>query len=186
MEFLKNNSNEMPKSIEEAVRLLKNSSLGFCSSWSDGHLEDAQKTSEEAFEMLDHIGNELLRRRDDFKKLNKWASSQYKLAMLESIGEIVKLTPPDEEGNFFQTSVGQAEFPAGYIQTNLALEHALNKLKHKVSDGINFNISDTGEHYLFVLTGSGMGQPATISKIHIKTFCNVCKKASLAYKSDES
>lgn len=186
MKFLKNSSSELPRTVEESIRLLKNASMGFCDSWLDGDIDEAQETSTEAFEMLDHIQNELLRRRDDLKKENRWADSNYKVAMNEVAGEIVTIDSQEEESTFLQSPVGQAGFPNETSPVNLTIEKALNKLKHRVSDGINFNISTASEHYLYILTAAGMGQPASISKIHIKEFCNKCKSVIKAYDEDNS
>jgi len=186
MQFLKNSSSELPRTIEESIRLLKNASVGFCDSWLDGDIDEAKETSVEAFEILDHIQNELLRRRDDLKKENRWSDSQYKVAMGEVVGEIVAIESQQHETNFLQNPVGDASFPDEAIPETLTMEKALNKLKHRVSHGINFNISPAKEHYLYIFTSSGMGQPAAISKIHMKKFCQKCKSASKAFNEDNS
>ena len=177
IEFLVSNPNILPRTIEEAIRLLKNSSAGFCESWLEGDSEEAQETSIEAFEMLDHIQNELLRRRDDLSHQNNFEGSQYKIALNSVVGNIVSLNTEDVLSSYLSQPTGEAAFPIGPAIVDLTLMKALNKLKHRASDGINFNISSDGEHNLFIFTRASMRLPATISKINIKIFCLMCKDA---------
>ena len=73
---------------------------------------------------------------------------------------------------------GAGSFPAGASVSSLSLERGLNKLKHRSIAGVNFSVTSTALHTLFVDTLAGQGQPRTLSEIDIDKFCDACKKAA--------
>lgn len=176
--FLVNNSGSLPDSLPEAIRLLKNSSLGFCNSWLNEELSEAENTSEEAFGLFDHIQNELLRRKEDKKYENDWSSSPFKIILNESIGEIIKPASVTQKNEFYQLSNGEGKLPENSIVKDLSLMDALNKLKHRDSLLVNFKVIAVNQHKLFFFTNAGNGQPNSISTFDVSVFCSACKKAA--------
>ena len=167
-----------PRSLIESIRLLSNSSSGFCRSWSTQELSDAEATSVEAFGLLDHIQNELLRRRDDRKNLPNWIGSPLEQALAQPVGELVEPATSAIELSFNAQVMGSGSIPAGATTTPLKLADALNKLKHRASNKVNFSISATGDHHLIVFTLGGMGRPNSIAAFDVQGFCVACKAAA--------
>lgn len=179
IEFLVCPSGKSPKNLEDSIRRIQNSSLGFRESWLSGQHIDAQKTSEEAFEHLDYVQNEFLRQRDVHKmNVATWSSSPFKLALDLPVGNLINDISVSDRNIFISQTIGSAYLPSGSITQPLTLEKALNKLKHRDTVKINFSLPSLGGHKLYILTNAGMGQLASLSEIDMHTFCSVCKAAS--------
>ncbi|KZN45843.1 hypothetical protein N476_25095 [Pseudoalteromonas luteoviolacea H33] len=179
MHFMVNSSVNSPRSLEDSIRNLSNLSAGFVKSWNQQNRDDAQATSESAFKALDHIQNEILRRRDDMKSANTWDSSNLQNALKLPVGKILKPASEQHATEFSSMEEGNAFFPENNNLTDLTLEVALNKLKHRASNQINFSLTEN-KHYLYIFTHSGMGQPNTISSFDLDVFCDKCKQVLVA------
>ncbi len=166
-----------PKSLYDSIRKVGDLSAGFCRSWLSNEIADALATSEEAFQLLDHIQNELLRHRDEKAKQPNWANSPFKLALDARVGDLVDPATPSDESFFSSLSPEQGALPAGTTPTALTLEKALNKLKHRSTTKVKFTIAHSGSHTLFIFANAGMGNQNTISKFKIEDFCKACKAA---------
>jgi len=177
MDFLANKTGTSPKTLQESFRKLKNLSSGFCDSWINNDFDDAAITSGEALELLDHIQNELLRHRDDNKALPNWAGHPLRSILSLPVGKFIN-DSSEYKSTFFSYKEGEAAIPNSAITTTLNLEQALNKLKHRVSQAVNFSISSTNTHMIYIYTNSGMGHPDSISELNINEFCHVGKQAS--------
>lgn len=177
-EFLVDKNKAHPKSLTESIRNITNLSAGFCRSWGTQRIQDAIHTSEQAFSELDHLQSELLRHRDERRASTNWSIDPLKLALEKNAGEI--LTPATQTDiDFFRAlPVGQAGLPPNSNTKKLTLVAALNKLKHRSPDDVNFSISDTGAHTLYFYTKPGMSQPGTISCFDVEIFCDACREAA--------
>lgn len=180
MDFMVSLTGSAPRSLHESVRLLSNASSGFCRSWISGETADAIATSEEAFGLLDHIQNELLRRRDDQRLSSSWMGSPLQVALAAPVGELVEPTTPALEAAFTSQAIGAGLIPPGTTATPLKLADALNKLKHRSSNKVNFAVSPTGQHSLVVLTLAGSGRPNSLSAFEVQSFCAACRLAASA------
>lgn len=176
--FLVAGTDNAPKTLPESIRQVSNASVGFCRSWLANDIPDALSTSEEAFELLDHIQNDLLRHRDNKSKLPEWSNSPFKEALNSNIGQLLTPASASDKQHFFAQESGNGTMPPGSSTTSLTLVVALNKLKHRDSNAVNFTVSSLSEHVLYIFTHSGMGKPDTISCFDIQEFCNVCKNAT--------
>ena len=179
MQFLVNPNGNPPQTLPESFRKLLNLSSGFCRSWTNQDLSDAQATSEEAFELLDHIQNELLRHRDDKKSDPNWSSHPLKVALSVQVGNLIKNATPHKQ-NFLSLSPGSGALPASVPVEPLSLEVALNKLKHRAYIAVNFSVTNSNNHLLYIFTNAGMGQPDSISELNMDVFCDVGKQAASA------
>ena len=169
-----------PRTLLESIRLVRNSSSGFCKSWLSQDIPEALATSEEAFGFLDHIQNELLRHRDRLHKSPNWQGSPLQVALQARVGDLVDPVNAAEKAAFQAQTEGNGSIPPGATVKDLRLVDALNKLKHRSPETVKFSVSTTGQHTLLVLTLAGMGHPDTISSFDFDTFCNACKVAALA------
>lgn len=66
-EFLVDLTGKSPRNLKDSIRRVLNASAGFRQSWLNLEQAEGYKTSQEAFEHLDYIQNELLRQRDVHK-----------------------------------------------------------------------------------------------------------------------
>lgn len=169
-----------PRALLDAIRAVENASAGFCRSWSGNDLASAFSTSEEAFGYLDHIQNELIRNRDEASKNADWQTSQYFLALTVNVGDLLQPAKVGHQTDFEKLTVGQGQMPAGSSTQPLSLNDALNKLKHRATNLVNFTVSPSGSHELFIFTTAGMGKPNSISKFDVEKFCKACKFAARA------
>lgn len=177
-EFLVDFTGRTPNNLNDVIRKVQSASAGFIGSWSNGELDDAKATSDEAFGHLDYVQNELLRQRDVRKKKPaSWASSPFKASLGAQVGNIVGVSPTDETW-FRSLSTGGGAFPPNSASSPLALEAALNKLKHRDTTAVNFSILLPNKHLLYALTPAGMGQPSSLVEIDISIFCTACKCAA--------
>lgn len=174
--FLVSPNGQSPKNLSDSIRKVRNASAGFIQSWGAGDHEDAYETSQEAFEHLDYIQNEILRQRDSRRNESGWTNSDLKVALSVSVGEISTAIGQAEIDWFLGLSAGQGALPADLETGELTLEVALNKLKHRDTAALNFS-ADT-EHKLFLYTRAGMGQPDSISRIDLSDFCSAAAKAA--------
>lgn len=180
MDFLVSATGTAPKSLPESIRQVGNLSAGFCRSWLANEIDDAVTTSEEAFQLLDHIQNELLRRRDDKSKMVGWATDPFKAALDVPVGSLLSPASSSDRTFFASCTTGGGAMPPGATLIPLTLAQALNKLKHRKSSAVNFTVATSGAHVLYIFTNSGSGQPDSISTFNIQDFCIACKSAVTA------
>jgi hypothetical protein len=178
-EFLVDLTGKSPRNLKDSIRRVHNASAGFKQSWAVGDQHEAYETSQEAFEHLDYIQNELLRQRDVLKgNQATWATSPFNAALSNAVGNFQNNVTPNDRVWFFGLPLGQGAMSTGVTPTALSLEKALNKLKHRDTMAINFSLSASGSHILYLFTNAGMGQPDSISEIDVASFCSVCKLAA--------
>ncbi|MFT6909377.1 MAG: hypothetical protein ACJAS1_006093 [Oleiphilaceae bacterium] len=179
MQFLVSPNGNPPQTLPESFRKLMNLSSGFCRSWTNQDLDDAQTTSEEAFELLDHIQNELLRHRDDNKSSSNWNSHPLRNALSLQVGQLLTDASTHKQ-TFLSYPSGSGAIPTSTQVEPLSLEQALNKLKHRAPIAVNFSITSSNTHLLYIFANAGMGQPDTISELNMNDFCKVGKQAASA------
>ena len=167
-----------PRTLTESIRQVGNASAGFCRSWLAKNESDAIATSEEAFGFLDHIQNELLRHRDRQSKMPNWDASPLNAALNANIGELLEPATVNDKKTFQAQQVGLGILPRASQAVPLTLKTALNKLKHRDTNAVNFTASST--HTLFIFTQGGMNKPDSISSFDIQVFCDACKVAAQA------
>lgn len=179
MEFLVDSTGKSPRNLKESIRKVQNASAGFRLSWLNEEQPEAHETSQEAFEHLDYIQNELLRQRDVHKRnTTTWPTSPLSSALTIPVGKLLGSVTPDDCTWFINLLPGQGSLPTGSTLTPLTLEQALNKLKHRDITAVNFTLPADGGHILYLLTKAGMGQPDTLSEIDLAVFCSACKSAA--------
>ena len=179
-EFLVAVNNAAPRSLPESIRQVGNLSAGFCRSWLFNDIPDAQNTSEEAFQLFDHIQNELLRHRDEKSRLPGWPSDPFKVALDATVGDLLDPASLADKAFFQSLSTGAGALPPGASLAPLTLATALNKLKHRSTSDVNFTAASSGAHVLYIFTNAGMGKPDTISSFDVHIFCSACKAACAA------
>jgi hypothetical protein len=179
-ELLVAKSPSAPKSLPESIRQVGNLSAGFCRSWLSNEIADATATSEEAFQLLDHIQNELFRHRDEKAKLPGWKADPFKVALDNAVGDLLDPATQNDKAFFLSLCHGAGTLPPGASLAPLTLVAALNKLKHRSTSAVNFTVSPSNAHTLYIFTNAGMGKPDTISSFEIQFFCNACKAAAAA------
>ncbi len=186
IDFMVSATGAAPRTLHESIRLLGNASSGFCRSWGAGDYVDAEATSQEAFGLLDHIQNELLRRRDDRRNEVGWQGSALQIALAAPVGSLVEPTTPAIEAAFKLQPVGNGAIPAGCSLQRLKLADALNKLKHRSSNTVNFTSTEDGSHQLVILTLAGSGRPNSLSSFEVRAFCAACRMAAgaVCYRDD--
>jgi hypothetical protein len=180
IEFLVSATTKAPLTLLESIRQVSNASAGFCRSWLTKDISDALATSEEAFGLFDHIQNELLRHRDKKSKLHGWMTSPFKAALSQNVGQLLAPALSTDKAHFLAQTPGSGSMPTNSILTPISLVEALNKLKHRDTNAVNFTISASNVHALFIFTHGGMGKPDSISTFEVHTFCNACKIAAQA------
>lgn len=176
-EFLIDRTGNAPRNLAESIRRVQDCSSGFRRSW-PLRQNDAYATSQEAFEHLDYIQNELLRRRDAKSNEPEWANSPLKSALDALVGSIVINVSSADEGWFASLLEGQGAIPPNGSPTYASLGVALNKLKHRSTSIFNFSLPQDGRHLVHVFATAGMGQPNSISQIDIDKFCDACRVAA--------
>ncbi|MEF3063437.1 hypothetical protein [Pandoraea apista] len=180
IDFLVAAAGTTPKSLPESIRQVGNLSAGFCRSWLAGDMDDALATSEEAFQLLDHIQNELLRHRDDKSKIGGWASDPFKAALDIQVGSLLSPASPADRVFFDSCAHGVGAMPPSAVPSALTLVQALNKLKHRRRSAVNFTAAASGAHVLYIFTNAGSGQPDAIASFDVQDFCGACKSAVTA------
>jgi hypothetical protein len=178
-EFLVDLSGKSPRNLKDSIRRVQNASAGFAQSWANGDRQEAYETSQEAFEHFDYIQNELLRQRDVHKEDVAWSTSPFNAALTATVGKLLNAATAAHRTWFQGLPEGSGAMPTGVVPVPLTLEKALNKLKHRDTVAINFSLSASGGHALYIFTGAGMGQLASISEIDVSVFCAACKTAAL-------
>ncbi|MBY7730180.1 hypothetical protein JHW46_07405 [Vibrio splendidus] len=178
MKFMKRPGANAPVTLPSSIRALRNLSAGFCDSWQSNRMEDGYANSEEAFEALDHIQNEILRCRDDRNGSQSWSSDPLKQALDQVVGKIVNNATSQHQMTFDATPTGSGTLPANTQASDLKLGVALNKLKHRSTSKVNFSIDPIAGHTLYIFTNAGCGQPATVSQIPIKALCDAASNAA--------
>lgn len=179
-EFLVDLTGKSPRNLNDSIRRVLNSSAGFRESWLKGNQKDAFETSQEAFEHLDYVQNELLRQRDVHKENTAtWSTSPFNSSLASSVGRLKSSVTVNERSWFLTLSQGRGAMPIGSVLVPLTLEKALNKLKHRDTIAFNFTLPAAGGHILYLFTKAAMGQPDTISEINVSDFCDACKSAAV-------
>ena len=179
-EFLVATAPQASRTLTQSIRQVRNASSGFRDSWLRNDTDDASHTSEEAFEALDHIQNELLRHRDSRAKLPSWKTSKLYLALEMKVGELLSPVTGPQLIEFLAQDHGQGALPTGGTVNDLTLATALNKLKHHAPGGIRFSITTEKRHLLFFYTKAAQHLPDTIATFDVQTFLDACSKASKA------
>lgn len=177
MDFIVATTGTAPRSLPEAIRQVGNLSAGFCRSWLAGETNDALATSEDAFQLLDHIQGELLRHRDDKSKMAGWATDPFKSALDKVVGSLLSPASTADRVFFDSCAAGVSAMPPGAALTPLTLMQALNKLKHRRRSAVNFTATSFENHVLYIFTNAGSGQTDAISTFNIQDFCLACKAA---------
>jgi hypothetical protein len=177
-EFLVAATSSAPRTLPESIRQVGNLSAGFCRSWLSNEIPDALTTSEDAFQLFDHIQNELLRHRDEKSKLPGWSVDPFKIALDVIIGDLLDPATPNDKIFFLSCPPGAGALPPGASPAPLTLEVALNKLKHRSTSAVNFTASPSGAHVLYIFTNASMRKPDTISCFDVHAFCRACKTAT--------
>jgi len=178
IEFLVDATGKAPRNLKESIRRVRDASAGFRQSWLIGDKQEAYETSQEAFEHLDYIQNELLRQRDVLKMNASWQSSPFKSALALSVGNLINDASLSDRAWFVGLKQGVGAMPANASAVGLSLETALNKLKHRDTIALNFFLPPSGDHILYIYTHGGMGKSDSISEINILAFCSACKTAA--------
>ena len=179
MEFLVALNGNSPPNLKDSVRLVSNASAGFRNSWLRMDQSEAFETSQEAFEHLDYIQNELLRQRDRHKgNASTWALSPFKASLDAPVGKLLNNISVADSSWFASLATGFGILPANCSPTLLTLEQALNKLKHRNPIASNFSLPPNAGHTLYVLTKAGMGKPDSLCEIDILAFCDASRAAA--------
>lgn len=177
-DFMVDETGKPPKNLREAISKVKKSSEDFVKAWSEHDDSICLSTSNEAFENLDYIQNELLRRRDaQQKNKSTWAASPLKKSLAENVGQIFSNISATQIAWYRDLPAGNGALPPGSVLEPLTLETALNKLKHRDPIGVNFTISSKLNHTLYVFATAGMSKPDTLSELDIQLFCDACLNA---------
>ncbi len=177
--FLVDLSGKSPRNLKDSIRRVQNASAGFIQSWEKGDVKEALETSQEAFEHFDYIQNELLRQRDVHRaNAVTWPTSLFNTALSNTVGHLHNNVTTTNRAWFLGLSQGAGAMPVGASLVPLTLEKALNKLKHRDTVAVNFSLTASGRHILFLFTNAGMGQPDSISEIDVLNFCAACKSAA--------
>lgn len=178
-QFLVDLSGKSPHNLKDSIRRVQNASAGFTQSWANGEFQEALETSQEAFEHFDYIQNELLRQRDVHKaNAATWPTSLFNAKLSNTVGQFHNNVTSTNRAWFLGLSQGAGAMPADATLVPLTLEKALNKLKHRDTIAINFSLSASGRHILYLFTNAGMGQPDSISELDVLNFCAACKSAA--------
>lgn len=163
--------------LAKEINNLEKCSQSFVSNWRNENKSGALKDSEKAAKHLENIINEILRRRDEYRKTSDPKIKALNEVLEKSVGLLYEQVSKDELDSFKRSSPGHAELPNDYDIKNLKLEKALNKLKHRSATYMNFNISEQNVHQLIIFTHESMNQPDAISVINIECFCTACREA---------
>lgn len=179
IEFLVDSTGKSPRNLKDSIRRVLNASAGFKQSWLVGDKDEAYETSQEAFENLDYIQNELLRQRDVLRgDQASWPTSPFNAALANTVGNLLNNVLPADLTWFRGLPQGQGAMPTSATPIALTLERALNKLKHRDTTVLNFSLPSSGGHILYLFTKAGIGQPDSISEIDVVGFCSACKSAA--------
>lgn len=162
-----------PRTLVEAISRLRKQSRDFTSFWNECQIEEASKVSEDAFSMLDHIQNEILRHRDIQAKSPDWSASELKQCLERHVGIIVSSLSVADKERFFSLAQGEGRLPIDCETVPLTLAKALNKLKHR-NILINFRL-ESGKHILCVFTVGGMGNSDSLCEFDVEGLCIACE-----------
>lgn len=166
--------------LEEDINELAELSKSFVDNWSRKNEKEALIVSQKALKLLENIINKILRLRDDYRENNHPNERNLNKALKASVGQLYEGVKKKDKDSFTESKPGESILPSGFGPKVLTLEKALNKLKHRNVESMNFLISEPSGHQLVVFTHKAMGQPDAISVITIEDFCNACKVAAKA------
>lgn len=179
IEFLVALNGKSPN-LRESIRRVSNASAGFRGCWQSGQRDEALETSQEAFEHLDYIQNEILRQRDTHREnAATWPTSPLKASLDQTVGRILERISSADSSWFSSLAQGLGSMPAGASPSPLTLQKALNKLKHRDTIALNFALPPGAGHTLYVFTKAGMGQLESLSEIDVPNFCAACRTAAM-------
>ncbi len=168
----------IPGSLLDEIQKVSAASIEFSRNWIAEDFDNAGTISQEAFVLLEHIQGELMRHRDTMKSGSAYSASRFKAALDVEVGDLLEPATPANKLEFQGLSLGHGAMPVGMTFTKLTLEKALNKLKHRDTNLVNFTVSDDGDHTLFIFTKAGMGCPDSLSSFNVRKFCDSCKAAA--------
>lgn len=171
--FLIEDKNVFPKSLLDSLEQISFLSCKFSVNWQQKNIIDAISNSEMAIKHIDHVVNEILRHRDIKNKMTGWEESSFKSALDSIVGEVVDPASRDDKDFFEALEAGKGTLPGSNVK-KLKLSVALNKLKHRDPKNVNFQITASNSHFLYIYATGGMGAKDTISKIDISIFCSAC------------
>jgi hypothetical protein len=164
--------------IEDAIEKLENLSLIFTRRWQSNQLQQAGKASEEAMICFDHVIGELMRIRDSRKQDPKYASSNFATSMAAVSGRS-KPNASQSDVAIITAVPGNAGLPASPLITDISLEKALNKVKHRHPAAMNFRI-DADRHVFVFCALSTSGSLESIVELDVLSFCEKCRDAAKA------
>ena len=173
--FLTRIPTQGPKSIEEALFQLENSSMVFLASWLrvPPDLERAGRVSIEAMTYLDHVVNEILRARDTFKAAGSYSSSQLKSQLGIDRGIVVSPVTRADQQALIDADPGNGSLPR--IGVPITLEKLLNKIKHRHHASSNFRISGNQRHVFLISVDKPDQKPDSIVEFDVLEFCEHCR-----------
>lgn len=176
IKFLTGIGNYKTKTLEESIKSLKEASILFMNYWKEAELENAGIISEKAMVELDHIVNEILRKRDQLKTDNNFNGSALESHLNTDCGVELTSLLNTERDNFINSRPGNFSLPrTGNI---IKYNKLINKIKHRRADKVNFKIGNNDEHIFYIIIDASMGQPDTIVEFDIADFCKSSKLVS--------
>ncbi|OTG93580.1 hypothetical protein B9T24_14000 [Acinetobacter sp. ANC 4654] len=164
--------------IEEAIKELEVASVSFHSFWQEENLDDCYKQSNIAFQKIDFIVNEVMRRRDDLKRSQSYENSSFKKCIQEKSGYIFLNASRAEMEKLSLITKGNAALPApirSIVIDELEYEKLLNKIKHRNENQVDFRFDDQNHILVFGVDGY-KNQPQSIVEVNITNFCNLSRK----------
>jgi hypothetical protein len=164
--------------IEDAIEKLENLSMIFKGRWQSNQLQQAGKASEEAMICFDHVIGELMRIRDSRKVDPNYSSSNFANSMAAVSGRSKPNASPSDVA-CITAAPGNAILPASALITDISLEKALNKVKHRHPSAMNFRI-DADRHIFVFCALSTNGSLESIVELDVLSFCEKCRDAAKA------
>jgi len=165
-----------PNSFNEAVSSLHDRSVLFTDGWTSGRLDQVKRASRDVSLLFDHIVGALMRARDDIKNGQRPANNDFLLAIQAPAGQIVTPVTSTHQSHVLSTGHGNGTLPAGMPAATVALEQALNKIKHQNEAQANFRI-DGRRHMLVICANKQNGSPDCVMEFDVQEFCRLCQTA---------
>jgi hypothetical protein len=176
IEYLTGLQNQGFKSLRESIFELKNTSIIFVHSWKNQDLFRAGQVSEAAMISLDHIVNEILRKRDELKNDSKYKGSRFENYMNAYCGFEVSPVSISDKKQLMSIGPGLGALPR--VGQKIAFVKLLNKIKHRRAREANFRIGNNDEHYFLIIIDAAMGEDDTIVEFEVNDFCEKCNCVS--------
>ena len=175
--YLTGSNSGGPKSIDEALYELENTSVLFCAAWQrvPPDFQWAARVSGNAMEHLDHIVNEILRARD-----TKIAQGTYSGSPLETELAILRglMTSPvtaAQQQAMVAAGPGLGSLPG--TPSPITLERLLNKIKHRHHHSGSFRIQ-ANRHIFVINVDKPNKTPDSIAEFDVIEFCQHCVRAA--------